>query len=216
MAIETKICGIDSAAALDAAAKGGADMVGLNFYEPSPRYVGLDQAAALAARVPAGITKVAVVVDPDDAKLEQIIRRVALDMIQLHGGESPRRAAEIRARFELPVMKVIKIAVAEDFGSANPFIDVADRLLFDAKPPKHMTEALPGGNAVSFDWRLLAGHDWPLPWILSGGLNSDNVAESICITGARAVDVSSGVERRPGLKDPARIAAFLAAVQATG
>jgi len=209
MAIEIKICGIDSAAALDAAAQGGADMVGLMFYEPSPRYVGLDQAAALAARVPAGMTKVAVVVDPDDAELERIVRRVPLDMIQLHGGETPRRVAEIRARFELPVMKVIKIAVAEDFEAATPYLDAADRLLFEAKPPKHMTEALPGGNAISFDWRLLAGRTWPKLWMLSGGLDPENLADAVRIAGARAVDVSSGVEDRPGVKSPARIAAFL-------
>ncbi len=214
MAIETKICGIDSPAALDAAADGGADLVGLMFYPPSPRYVGLDQAAALAARVPAGITKVAVVVDPDDAELEQIIRRMPLDMIQLHGGESPRRAAEIRARFRLPVMKTIKIAAAEDFGAATPYLDVADRLLFEAKPPKHMTEALPGGNAVSFDWRLLAGRTWPKPWMLAGGLDPENLVEAVAIAGARAVDVSSGVEDRPGVKSPARIAAFLDAARA--
>lgn len=209
MAIETKICGIDSAAALDAALAGGADMVGLMFYPPSPRYVGLDQAAALAARVPPGTTKVALVVDPDDQTLEQITRRVPLDMIQLHGSESPRRAAEIHARFRLPIMKTVKIATAEDFGVATPYLDVVDRLLFDAKPPKHMTEALPGGNAVSFDWRLLAGRTWAKPWMLAGGLDAGNLTDAVTITGARAVDVSSGVEGRPGVKDPERIAAFL-------
>ncbi len=209
MAIETKICGVNSVAALEAATAGRADMIGLNFYPPSPRYLPPEQAATLARRVPPGMVKVAVLVEPDDAILESILAQVPLDMIQLHGAETPRRVAEIRSRVGLPVMKAIKVAVAADFDAVEPYLQVADRLLFDAKPPKHMTNALPGGNAVTFDWRLLAGRTWRRPWMLSGGLDLDNLVEAVEISGTRAVDVSSGVEDRPGIKDPARIVAFL-------
>ena len=214
MAVETKICGVNSVAALEAATAGGADMIGLQFYPPSPRYLPPEQAAALARQVPQGMVKVALLVEPDDATLESILALVPLDMIQLHGAETPRRVAEIRGRFDLPVMKAIKVAVAEDFDSVAPYLQVADRLLFDAKPPKHMTGALPGGNAVSFDWRLLAGRSWAKPWMLSGGLDPDNLAEAVNISGARAVDVSSGVEDQPGAKSPEKIADFLAKARA--
>ncbi len=214
MPIEVKICGITSAAAMDAATGGGARLVGLVFYPPSPRCLGLAEAAALAARVPAGVIKVGVFVDPDDEQLAATLERVPVDLIQLHGAETPRRLAEIRARFDRPVMKAIKVAAAEDLETAGPYLGVVDRLLFDAKPPKHMTDALPGGNALAFDWRLLAGHTWRRPWILSGGLGPDNLAEAVEISGARAVDVSSGVEARPGVKDLAKIAAFLGAARA--
>jgi phosphoribosylanthranilate isomerase len=200
MAIETKICGVNSVAALDAAVAGGADMIGLNFYPPSPRYLTPEQAAALARRMPPGLLKVALLVEPDDATLEGILAQVPLDMLQLHGAETPHRTAEIRGRFGLPVMKAVKIAEAGDFKAAEPYLSMADRLLFDAKAPKHMTDALPGGNAVAFDWRLLAGRSWPRPWMLSGGLDPGNLAEAVEISGARAVDVS---------KSPQKIAAFL-------
>ena len=134
-------------------------------------------------------------------------------MYQLHGSETPERVAEIKKRTGKRVMKAIKVSTASDFDAATPYLDVADMLLFDAKPPSGMANALPGGNAISFDWTLLTGRDWPLPWMLSGGLDPENVVEAIRISGASAVDVSSGVERAPGIKDAARIAAFLEAVK---
>ena len=214
MPVEAKICGITTAAAMDAATGGGARLVGLVFYPPSPRCLGLAEAASLAARVPAGIDRVGVFVDPEDELLAATLERVQLELIQLHGAETPRRVAEIRSRFERPVMKAIKIAAAEDPEAAEPYLGVADRLLFDAKPPRHMTEALPGGNALSFDWRLLAGRVWSRPWMLSGGLDADNLAEAVEISGARAVDVSSGVEDRPGVKNPDKIARLLETARA--
>lgn len=214
MPVEAKICGITTAAAMDAATGGGARLVGLVFYPPSPRCLGLAEAATLAARVPAGIVRVGVFVDPEDELLAATLERVQLELIQLHGAETPRRVAEIRSRFERPVMKAIKIAAAEDPEAAEPYLGVADRLLFDAKPPRHMTEALPGGNALSFDWRLLAGRVWSRPWMLSGGLDADNLAQAVEISGARAVDVSSGVEDRPGVKSPEKIARLLETARA--
>ena len=184
-----------------------------NLYPPSPRSVSLDRAAALAASAPQHLCKVGLFVDVEDSTIAETLASVGLDMLQLHGQESPARVAEIKARFELPVMKAVKIAGAEDVAAAEAYFRVADRLLFDAKPPKEMTEALPGGNAVTFDWHLLAGRTWPLPWMLSGGLDPGNVAEAARISGARAVDVSSGIEDRPGLKNPDKIRAFLAAAK---
>ncbi len=213
MSIEVKICGVNAPAALAAAVVGGADSVGFVFYPRSPRAVTPHAARALAAQVPPRVTKVGLAVDLDDAALAAILEAVPLDLWQLHGGESPARVAEIRARFGLPVMKVVKVAGPEDVAAAEAYLRVADRLLFDAKPPKEMTGALPGGNAVTFDWRLLAGRTWPIPWMLSGGLEPANVAEAARISGARAVDISSGVEDRPGLKNPDKIRAFLAAAK---
>jgi len=214
MTIEVKICGINSRPALAAAIDGGAAYIGLIFYPPSPRYVSLEQAAALAAAVPDGITKVGLLVDAEDALIASLLARVSLDMLQLHGNESPARVAEIRRRFDRPVMKAVKIAGADDVAGAEAYSGAADRLLFDAKPPKGMTGALPGGNAISFDWRLLAGRRWALPWMLSGGLNASNVAEAVAVSGTPAIDVSSGVEDRPGAKNPEKIRAFLKAAQA--
>jgi phosphoribosylanthranilate isomerase len=213
MSIEVKICGVNAPAALAAAIAGGADYVGFVFYPRSPRYVTPQAAHGLAAQAPARLTKVGLAVDLDDAELAAILAAVPLDMLQLHGGESPARVAQIKARFGLPVMKAVKIAGAEDLAAAETYFRVADRLLFDAKPPKEMTGALPGGNALAFDWQLLAGKTWPLPWMLSGGLDADNLAEAIATSGARALDVSSGVEDRPGLKNPDKIRAFLAAAK---
>jgi phosphoribosylanthranilate isomerase len=212
MTVAAKICGIGSAPAMAAAIAGGARYIGLVFYPPSPRYVTPAAAAALAAPVPAGIGKVGLLVDADDSTIAAITDRVALDMLQLHGGETPGRVAAIKARFGLPVMKAIKIAGAEDLAAVDAYADCADMILFDAKPPKDMAGALPGGNALAFDWNLLAGRTWPLPWMLSGGLDAANVAAAVATSGAPAVDVSSGVERRPGDKDPVRIKAFLDAV----
>lgn len=214
MSVSVKICGINSAEAMAAAVDNGADYVGLVFYPPSPRAVTPDQAAMLAARVPDGITKVGLLVDADDDTIAAILAKVTLDLLQLHGSEAPGRVADIRARFGRPVMKAVKIAGAEDVATADAYLGVADRLLFDAKAPKSMKNTLPGGNALSFDWRLLAGRKWALPWMLSGGLDIDNLAEALRVSGAPAVDVSSGVEDRPGAKNPDKIKAFLAAAKA--
>ncbi len=209
MPIEAKICGVNSPEALMAAGRGGARFVGFAFYARSPRAVTAGEAAALAAKVPSEVSKVGLFVDPDDDQLAATLERVALDLLQLHGSEAPGRVAQIRARFGLPVMKVIKVATAEDLVGADDYLEVVDRLLFDAKAPAAMKNPLPGGNAVAFDWRLLAGRRWARPWMLSGGLHAGNLAEAVGISGAHAVDVSSGVEERPGVKSPEKIAAFL-------
>ena len=209
MTIEAKICGINSAPAAAAAVEGGADYIGLVFYPPSPRALTPKQAHAIAAQVPARVKKVAMLVDAGDAAIREIRDAVPLDLLQLHGGESPERVAEIKARFALPVMKVIRVAGPDDVAEARAYLKVADRLLFDAKPPKDMKNALPGGNAISFDWELLAGKSWPIPWMLSGGLEAANLADAVHVSRTRAVDVSSGVEDKPGVKNPAKILAFL-------
>jgi phosphoribosylanthranilate isomerase len=214
MTIEVKICGINTVEAMAAATGGGAGLVGLVFYPPSPRCLRPAEAAALTARVPPAVVKVGLFVDPDDVLLSTVLGQVPIELVQLHGSEAPDRVAEIKKRFGRPVMKAIKVAESADLDTAKRYLQVADRLLFDAKPPKQMIDALPGGNALSFDWRLLAGRVWPLPWMLSGGLDRENLAEAVEISGARAVDVSSGVEDRPGVKDPAKIAAFLEAGRA--
>ncbi|HLS68787.1 MAG TPA: phosphoribosylanthranilate isomerase [Kiloniellales bacterium] len=211
MTIECKICGITDTAALQAAIKGGARWMGLVFYPPSPRSLAVDQAASLATAARGRLERVGLFVDPQDSLLEETLRQVELDALQLHGEESPRRVSELRERWGLPVMKAIKVAREADLAAVVDYAPVVDRLLFDAKAPKDMVGALPGGNALSFDWRLIAGRQWPRPWMLSGGLTPENLGEAVRLTGARAVDVSSGVEARPGVKDPDRIAAFLAA-----
>ncbi|HEX6103010.1 MAG TPA: phosphoribosylanthranilate isomerase [Alphaproteobacteria bacterium] len=205
-----KICGINSPAAAVAAAAGGAAYIGLVFYPPSPRSVTPETAAQLAALVPERVGRVGLFVDPTDDELQSVLSRVPLTMLQLHGRESPARVAEIKRRFGLPVMKAIGVAAPEDRDAAASFLGVADWLLFDAKPPKD-PGALPGGNARPFDWRILAGRSWPLPWMLSGGLTANSLADAVRITGAPVVDVSSGVEDRPGVKNPDRIRAFLEA-----
>jgi len=211
MPVRAKICGVNSRTALDAAIAGGAGFVGFVFYPPSPRALTAESAAALAAAVPPVIAKVGLLVDDPDERIADILARVSLDMLQLHGKETPTRVDDIRRRFGLPVMKAVKIAEAADLAVADRYIGHADWLLFDAKAPPRMTGALPGGNALSFDWQLLAGRSWPSPWMLSGGLTRDNLAEAVRVSGARVVDVSSGVEIQPGQKDPEKIAAFLAA-----
>lgn len=209
MAVDVKICGVNSAPALDAAAKGGARFIGFNFYARSPRSLDAEAAAALAGRVPRGISRVAVVVDESNETIDSILRQVPLDMLQLHGQESPARVGEIRRRFGKPVMKAIMVATGADVASAAAFDGAADWLLFDAKAPPQMANALPGGNAISFDWSLLADRRWNRPWMLSGGLSVANLAEAVRMTGATVVDVSSGVEDRPGVKSPEKIMAFL-------
>ncbi len=212
MTVEAKICGINAPEAMRAAVDGGAAYVGLVFYPPSPRYVTPIEAAALAALAPAGVVKVGLFVDIGDDVLAEVLSRVPLDLLQLHGAETPERVREIKAATGLAVMKAIKIAATDDAAAAAPYFGVADRLLFDAKAPPDLAGALPGGNALRFDWRHLGGRTWPCPWMLSGGLDAVNVAEAVVISGAPAVDVSSGVEQRPGVKSADRIAEFLAAV----
>lgn len=210
---DVKICGISDAAAIDAAVAGGARYVGFVFYPRSPRNVTPAEAGALAALLPDGVTPVALTVDADDALIDEICAQARIGMLQLHGAETPARVAELKARTGRQAMKAIKISEAADLAAAAPFAGVADMLLFDAKPPASMENALPGGNAVSFDWTLLRDRAWALPWMLSGGLDPDNVADALRISRAPAVDVSSGVESAPGRKDPARIAAFLQAAR---
>ena len=207
-----KICGLTAAQDVQAAAAAGATYVGFVFFEKSPRHLSPDAARALAIEVPPGIAKVALVVDASDAALDTLTGTVPLDMLQLHGHETPARVAEIRARYGLPVMKAIGIAENDDLAQIDTYAEVADQLLIDAKPPRGADR--PGGNAAAFDWSLIAGRDWPLPWLLAGGLTPDNVAEAVTQTGARQVDVSSGVEQAPGRKDEQRIRAFIAAARA--
>jgi phosphoribosylanthranilate isomerase len=213
MSLEVKICGLSTRETLAAACACGADLVGFAFYPRSPRAVTTEQAVDLAAQVPAGVTKVGLFVDADDETLGETAAAVGLGMLQLHGEESPSRVAAIKAATGLPVMKAIRLRQPGDLDLATAYLEVADRLLFDAKPPPEATDALPGGNAMTFDWRILAGTQWPLPWMLAGGLTAANLGEAVAVTGARAVDVSSGVERAPGEKDPDLIREFLAAAK---
>lgn len=210
MAVLAKICGINSPTAMAAAVEGRAAYVGLVFYPPSPRAVTPEQAASLVEGVPDHIAKVGLFVDADDETLQRVLDAVALDLLQLHGKETPQRVAEIRKTFGLPVMKAVRIAGPDDVARAADFVAVSDRLLFDAQAPADMAGALPGGNGLAFDWTLLAEKEWPLPWMLSGGLTPENLAEGVVATGAVCVDVSSGVEAARGVKDPAKIARFLA------
>lgn len=212
--MKVKICGLTSAAAVGHAADAGAAYLGFVFYPPSPRALELDAARTLAQTAPAGVTRVAMVVDADDAFLDQLVAGVPLDMLQLHGQESPERVTEIRARTGLPVMKAVGIRDAEDLQRIAEFEAVADQLLIDAKPPKEGIGSLPGGNALSFDWRLIAGRRWARPWLLAGGLTAANVAAAIRLTGAVQVDVSSGVESTRGVKDLDKISAFIRAASA--
>ena len=213
MGLDVKICGLSDRAGLAAAVAGGADLVGFNFYPPSPRSLRPAAAKALAESVPHGITRVGLFVDPDDRTLADTLALVPLEMLQLHGNESPARLGEIKAATGKAVMKVIKLRGPEDLAAAEGFYEVADRLLFDAKAPADLANALPGGNALVFDWRILAGRRFALPWMLAGGLTPDTIAQAVETTGARGLDVSSGVERKPGDKDPALIRRFLEAAR---
>ncbi|NRB16025.1 MAG: phosphoribosylanthranilate isomerase [Rhodobacteraceae bacterium] len=208
--IRVKICGLRSADDMTAAAQAGAAYVGFVFFPKSPRHVSIDAAATLAALAPVGLCKVALTVNASNAELDAITAKVPLDMLQLHGTESPERVAEVKARYGLPVMKAIGVADASDLRQIDDYAAVADQLLIDAKPPRNAK--LPGGNGLAFDWRLLAGRKyWQRPWMLAGGLTADNVAEALRMTGANQVDVSSGVEVAPGQKDPDLIRAFVGA-----
>ena len=209
--IRVKICGLTRPEDVTAVADAGAAYAGFVFFPKSPRNVSIETARELAVDVPVGVAKVALVVDADDALLDAITSAVPLDILQLHGHETPERVTEIRSRYGLPVMKAVGVADAEDVAALDLYADVADQILVDAKPPKNAD--LPGGNGVSFDWRLISARRCSVPWMLAGGLTPDNVAEAIALTGAKQVDVSSGVETSPGVKDAEAIRAF---IQATG
>jgi phosphoribosylanthranilate isomerase len=211
MSVRVKICGLREAGDVAAAADAGAGYIGLNFFPKSPRFVTLAEARALAIAAPEGLCKVTLTVDADDAALEAILSEVPADMLQLHGHETPARVAEVRARFGLPVMKVVGVSDAGDLAQIAGYEAAADQIMVDAKPPTGAV--LPGGNGAAFDWALIAGRRWTKPWMLAGGLTAANVAEAVRLTGARQVDVSSGVESAPGVKDAAMIAAFVAAAQ---
>lgn len=213
MAREIKICGLRTPDALDAALGAGADLVGFVRYPRSPRHVELDGARALSEQARGRALRAVLVVDADDAELDAIVAALAPDLIQLHGEETPERVAAIRRRTGLPVMKALGIAEAADLAQIARYADAADRFLLDARPPKD-AGALPGGNGRAFDWTLLTGLENRTAFMLSGGLSPENVSEAIAATGAGAVDVSSGVETRPGQKDPERIEAFVRAARA--
>ena len=209
--VRVKICGLRTAADVAAVAKAGAAYAGFVFFPKSPRHLSVDLARELALGAPEGLCKVALTVDADDTTLDGIVEAVPLDMLQLHGHETPERVACVKARYGLPVMKAMGVAGECDLAGLMEMSLAADQLLIDAKPPKGAH--LPGGNGLAFDWRLLVGRKWLRPWMLAGGLTPDNVAQAVRLTGAWQVDVSSGVESAPGVKDAAKIAAFVQAAQ---
>ncbi|WP_223428416.1 phosphoribosylanthranilate isomerase [Tateyamaria pelophila] len=210
--VSVKICGLSRPEHVSAAAEAGAAYVGFVFFEKSPRNISFDAARALALQAPVGLAKVALVVNADDASLDALTQTVPLDVLQLHGTETPERVAQVKNRYGLPVMKAVGVADANDLMALDTYARVADQILVDAKPPKGAD--LPGGNGLAFDWRLIAGRRWSTPWMLAGGLAPDNVAEAIRLTGARQVDVSSGVESAPGQKDTDLIRSFVMAAKA--
>lgn len=210
--VEIKICGLRDGESLAAAVEAGADWLGAVFFAPSPRAVEAEQAAEMFDGLPADVGRVGLFVDPDDALLDHVLGHVRLDLIQFHGAETPARVDAVGREYAVPVMKALGVATAEDLRAAEAYVGFADRLLLDAKPPPGADR--PGGHAAAFDWSILAGWRAPLPWMLAGGLTPDTVAEAIRRTGAAAVDVSSGVERARGVKDPALIARFCDAVRA--
>lgn len=205
-----KICGISEPKTLQSAIEAGARFIGLVFYPPSPRAVSFDTAFHLARALPTGVRSVGLFVDPSNELLEQTLGGIGLDMIQLHGNESPGRVAEIKSRHNIDVMKAIRVASKDDLREVNGFETAADWLLFDSRPPK---ADLPGGTGHSFDWTILASQSFKKPWMLGGGLNIDNVGEALSILKPDAVDVSSGVESARGIKDPDKIKAFIQTVK---
>ena len=212
MDTRVKICGLSTPETVDVAVEAGAQYLGFVFFPKSPRYVDIPKARALAVEVPTGVAKVALVVNATDAELDRITDQVPLDMLQLHGAESLERVSDIRARYGLPVMKAVGVSGPEDLAALDAYGMVADQILVDTKAPKGAV--IPGGNGVSFDWRLISKRAWNAPWMLAGGLTADNVVSAIQMTGAKQVDLSSGVESAPGVKDPAKIRAFMAAIRA--
>ena len=207
--ISVKICGVERIESVDIAVKYGAEYIGFVFYPPSPRNLTLEKATQLIYRVPKHITRVGLFVDPTNSEIKDVLTATDLDLIQLHGVESPSRVAEIKQFSELPILKAIKLAKHRDLESAKDYYDVADHLLFDAKAPVTLVDALPGGNAISFDWKLLQHVEVPLPWMLAGGLIAENITEAVKYSGANTLDVSSGVESAPGIKDLDLIKKFL-------
>jgi phosphoribosylanthranilate isomerase len=210
--VKVKICGVRTPSIVETAAGAGADYVGLVFFDKSPRHLTAAEARVLAKIAKGRIGTVAVLVDPSDALIDEVAETVGPDLLQLHGGESPDRVAQIKARTNLPVMKSIAIATAADVSGANPYAAIADGILFDAKADA--AAELPGGNGVAFDWHALQG--FGAPFALSGGLTPDTVAAAIAMTGAALVDVSSGVERAPGEKDPDLVSRFIRAAKSAG
>ena len=208
--VRVKICGLRTVADVQAVADAGAAYFGLVFFPKSPRNVTIAQARDLALAAPPGLAKVALTVDADDATLDAITEAMPLDMLQLHGHETPDRVARVRVRYGLPVMKVVGVADESDLATLFDHSTIADQLMIDAKAPKGAV--LPGGNGVTFDWRLIAGRRWLRPWMLAGGLTAQNVAEAVRLTGARQIDLASGVESAPGIKDAGMINAFFAAL----
>ena len=208
--VKVKICGLTDPGQARHAVTAGADYVGLVFFPPSPRAVSPDRAREIIAGLPAGVIKVALTVDPDDALIDQIAA-LGLDMLQLHGSEPPERVIDLKARTGLKIMKAIGVREAADLAAIDRYAPVADQLLIDAKPPKGATR--PGGNAIPFDWTLLQGREWTVPWMLAGGLTAENVAEAMGLTGATQLDLSSAVESAPGIKDPVLVEAFLNAAK---
>lgn len=207
-----KICGVGTGADVDTAAAAGARYIGLVFVERSPRVVSPAIATQLSRRAPTGMRVVGLFIEPSDDELEAILPNMPLDYLQLHGGELPGRVAEIKARWGVKIIKAFGIREHEDLAAIDAYTDVCDEILLDAKPPKGVT-ALPGGTGISFDWRLLASWQAPKPWLLAGGLRSDNIAEAITVAGPNAVDVSSGVEARAGVKDHGKIKVFIETVK---
>lgn len=212
--VRVKICGLTTPADIEAVSRAGAAYAGFVFFARSPRALSALRARELALQTPPGLARVGLFVDADDAFLDSVLAEVPLDILQLHGSETPERVTALKARHGLPVMKAVGIADAGDVPKIATYGAVADMLLIDAKPPRDAV--LPGGNGLAFDWRLIAGRRWPVPWMLAGGLTPETVRDAIALTGARQVDVSSGVESTPGVKDAEKIAAFCAAAIGKG
>ncbi len=215
MTVEVKICGLDRPETVDGAVNAGAEMLGFVFYPPSPRNLTASAASRLTNRVPASVKRVGLFVDPTDKMITTVLKQNVLDLIQLHGNEPPERVTEIKVFTSLEVIKVLKISDSYDLRYVSIYQGVADWLMFDALAPKDMKGALPGGNALSFDWNILARANIPTPWILAGGLNLENVKEAMSTSGAKVVDVSSGVEKLPGVKCVEKIQSFIRAVKET-
>ena len=215
MTVEVKICGLDRPETVDGAVNAGAEMLGFVFYPPSPRNLTASAASRLTNRVPASVKRVGLFVDPTDEMITTVLNQNVLDLIQLHGNEPPERVAEIKDITSLKVIKVLKVTDIRDLKYVSKNQGVAEWLMFDALAPKDMKGALPGGNALSFDWNILARANIQTPWILAGGLNLENVKEAMSTSGAKVVDVSSGVEKQPGVKCVEKIKSFIRAVKET-